>query len=172
MVSLVPLMITVQFAFIGTGIIDDQPAVDAMSRTGNRREILRGPLFYGIVFVVLTVIYWRNNPVGIIALMLMCGGDGFADIIGRRWGKTKLPFSKNKSWMGSLGMFFGGWILSIFMISLFLIFGYFDRSSGYYVLNITILALIGTIIESLSPIDFDNITVPAITVLIGSLIID
>ena len=53
--ALVPLSITLQFALVGLGIMKDQAAVEAMSRSGDRREILRGPLYYGIVFVLLTV---------------------------------------------------------------------------------------------------------------------
>ena len=49
--ALVPLMIVAQFALVGMGILKDEAAVQAMSRTGNPREILRGPLYYGIVFV-------------------------------------------------------------------------------------------------------------------------
>ena len=41
--ALVPLAITAQFALVGTGIIKDEAAVQAMSRSGDRREILRGP---------------------------------------------------------------------------------------------------------------------------------
>ena len=48
--ALVPLAITAQFALVGTGVIRDESAVRAMSRSGDRREILRGPLFYGILF--------------------------------------------------------------------------------------------------------------------------
>lgn len=40
--ALVPLVITTQFALVGTGLIKDEAAVKAMSRTGDRREILRG----------------------------------------------------------------------------------------------------------------------------------
>jgi phytol kinase len=36
--------------------------------------------------------------------MMLCGGDGLADIIGRRFGKVKLPWNGSKSWAGSLGM--------------------------------------------------------------------
>lgn len=46
--ALVPLVITIQFALVGLGIVKDEAAVKAMSRTGDPREILRGPLFYGI----------------------------------------------------------------------------------------------------------------------------
>ena len=67
-----------------------------MSRTGDRREILKGPLFYGIIFVIITVVYWKDSPTGIVALMLMCGGDGLADIVGRAYGKLKIPWNKNK----------------------------------------------------------------------------
>ena len=84
--ALIPLAITVQFALVGFGVIKDQSAVDAMSRSGDRREILRGPLFYGIVFVVLTILYWKDSPIGLLALMLLCGGDGLADV-GARGGR-------------------------------------------------------------------------------------
>src|SRR5512142_1046104 len=43
--ALIPLAITVQFALVGLGLWQDPSAVEAMSRTGDRREILRGPLY-------------------------------------------------------------------------------------------------------------------------------
>ncbi len=55
--ALVPFAITAQFALVGLGVMKDPAAVEAMSRTGDRREILRGPLFYGIIFVVLTILF-------------------------------------------------------------------------------------------------------------------
>ena len=76
--ALVPFAITVQFALVGLGVIKDEAAVKAMSRTGKAVEILRGPLFYGIVFVLLTLIFWKNSTVGLAALMMLCGGDGVA----------------------------------------------------------------------------------------------
>ena len=75
--ALVPLMIVLQFALVGLGVIKDEAAVQAMSRTGNPREILRGPLYYGIAFVILTILFWKNSPVGMTSLMLMCGGRWF-----------------------------------------------------------------------------------------------
>ena len=61
--ALVPGMITIQFALVGLGILKDQAAVKAMSRSGNPRELLRGPLFYGIVFVILTIQYWMDSQI-------------------------------------------------------------------------------------------------------------
>ena len=82
--ALVPFAITFQFALIGFGVIKDDASVKAMSRTGDPKEILRGPLYYGIMFVLMTTLFWKDTPIGIAALMIMCGGDGIADVIGRR----------------------------------------------------------------------------------------
>src|SRR5687768_17185355 len=100
--ALVPLVITVQFVLVGTGLIKDEAAVKAMWRTGDRREILRGPLFYGIAVVAITLMYWKDSLIGIPALMMMCGGDGIADIVGRRVRSPKLPWSGEKTVAGSL----------------------------------------------------------------------
>ena len=117
--ALVPLLFTVQFALIGLGVVKDEASVKAMSRNGDRREILRGPLFYGIIFVIMTLVYWKDSPIGMTALMLMCGGDGLADILGRGMHSAKLPWNKDKSWAGSLGMFIGGWVLAAFILFIF-----------------------------------------------------
>jgi phytol kinase len=92
----IPFLITVQFALIGMGVLKDEASVRAMSRTGDCREILRGPLLYGIVFVALTLIFWNKTPIGMTALMLLCGGDGIADIVGRRVPSPKLPWSRDR----------------------------------------------------------------------------
>jgi len=44
--ALVPLAITAQFVLVGLGVLKDPAAVQAMTRTGDPREILRGPLYY------------------------------------------------------------------------------------------------------------------------------
>jgi phytol kinase len=169
--ALVPGLITVQFVLVGLGIIKDQAAVQAMSRTGDRREILRGPLFYGIIFVVLTIIYWKDSPIGMVALMLMCGGDGLADILGRKFGVKKLPWAPNKSWMGSLGMFLGGWILAIGILWVYLLAGVFPGSIEEYLPALSLIALVGTMVESLPIKDIDNITVTVSAVILGHLLL-
>jgi phytol kinase len=72
--ALVPLVITLKFVGIGLGWINDAAAVKSMTRHNDPREILRGPLFYGIAFIVCTILFWRTSPVGMLALMIMCGG--------------------------------------------------------------------------------------------------
>lgn len=167
--ALVPLAFTLQFLLIGVGVIKDEASVKAMSRSGDRREILRGPLYYGIIFVLLTIIYWKSSPIGVIGLMLMCGGDGLADIFGRKWGAVKLPWNKGKSWAGSLGMLLGGWVLSVLIIWVFSAAGVFASPIQSFLLPITIIALVGTLVESLPLKDVDNITVTIAAVIVGYL---
>jgi phytol kinase len=165
--ALVPLLIMVQFALVGFGIIKDEASVQAMSRTGDRREILRGPLYYGIMFVLLTIFFWTENPIGIVALMMMCGGDGVADVVGRRFSSAKLPYSPDKSVAGSLGVFFGGWILSALVLLIYIVVGVFPAPFSAYLLPITIIAVVVTIVESLPFKDIDNITVTLASVIVG-----
>jgi hypothetical protein len=88
--ALVALSITAQFVLVGLGIIKDPAAVKAMSRSGDPREILRGPLYYGIVFIA---------HAGVLARV--AGGRRGADAdaaatgwpTGRRLGQAKLPWS-------------------------------------------------------------------------------
>src|SRR3989304_4521067 len=76
MAALVPLAITVQFALVGIGRRRDDEAGEAMTAHNDRREILRGPLFYGIVFIVFTLVFWRAVPGGVVAPMIPCAGGG------------------------------------------------------------------------------------------------
>lgn len=168
--ALVPLLITVQFFLVGTGLMKDEAAVQAMTRTGNPKEILRGPLFYGIMFVVLTVVYWKDSPIGITALMMMCGGDGIADIIGRRVRSPKLFWSPEKSLAGSLSVFAGGALLTSLILFIYVSVGIFAAPFTLYLLPIVWIALGGMLVESLPFKDIDNVTLTVVSTLIGHLV--
>jgi phytol kinase len=168
--ALVPLLITVQFALVGFGVIKDEAAVKAMSRTGDRREILRGPLFYGIMFVAITLLYWKDSLIGIPALMMLCGGDGVADIVGRRVSSPKLPWSPEKSVAGSLSVLIGGWLMTILVFAVYVWLGAFSGPVTRFLLPVTWIALGATLVESLSFKDIDNLTVPLVSLLIGYLV--
>ena len=166
----VPLLITFQFLLIGLGIIKDQASVDSMSRTGDRREILRGPFYYGIVFVAITIIFWKDSMIGVIALMMMCGGDGLADIIGNNIKSRPIPWSKNKTLAGSISVFFGGLFLSMAVIGIYNIWGMTTMPIANYIIPVTIISAIGALVESLPFKDIDNITLPLAAVLLGLLL--
>ena len=165
--ALVPLLITAQFILVGTGLITDKAAVQAMSRTGHPSDILRGPLLYGVVFVVITILYWRYSPLGIAALMLLCGGDGFAELVGKKVGKRKLPWSRDKTWWGSTGMFVGGWIFAAAILFVYS-FGVAQwMAPGALLSLVTIMAAAGTLVETLRYKDIDNLTITLSSLLAG-----
>lgn len=165
--ALVPFAITVQFALIGFGILKDKASVDAMSRTGDPREILRGPLYYGIMFVVLTVVYWKDSPIGIIALMMMCGGDGIADIFGRRIASPRLPWSKEKSVAGMVSVFVGGWVMSAVILYIYVNVGVFVAPFTNYLFPLSVISVVGAAVESLHYKDVDNISMTLASALVG-----
>ena len=169
--ALVPLAITLKFLAIGVGWISDPAAVQSMTRTNDPKEILRGPLYYGIVFVVCTVVFWRHSPIGILALMMMCGGDGFADIIGRRLGQHKLPFSVDKSWAGSSAMFVASWVFSYGALMLFNTLGYFQPAleAGHTAIAVALIALAVTLVEALPFKDIDNLTLTLAAIVLGQM---
>ncbi len=171
--SLIPLAITTQFALVGLGVIDDPAAVQAMSRSGDRREILRGPLYYGLVFVIVTLVFWRHSAAGILALMVLCGGDGVADLVGRRFGKRKIPWSHGKTWAGSAGMFLGSIVFGLGALALFNALGYFVPAlqAAQTVLAVALIAFVATIVESLPLKHIDNLTTTLATLAASWLLI-
>lgn len=167
--ALVPFTITLQFLLVGLGIIKDEAAVKAMSRTGDRREILRGPLYYGIIFVLITILYWKDSPIGIIALMIMCGGDGLAELIGRNFGKHKLPWSTNKTWAGSLAMFLGGFLTAFLIITIYQrIYPVSELSIS--AARLAVISFATTLIESLPLDDIDNVTISVTAIILGHIL--
>lgn len=164
----VPLLITAQFILVGSGVIKDQAAVDSMSRSGDRREILRGPMFYGVVFVLLTLLFWKDSPIGIAALMMLCGGDGLADLAGSRIKSRVLPWATRKSIAGSVMMFLGGFLLTYLVFLIYNRAGVLWGTLSDFSWKIAFLAFTGMIVESLPFKDIDNITVPLAIVILGS----
>ncbi|CAL8466032.1 g5568 [Coccomyxa elongata] len=171
--AIVPFLNLLRVVALGTGVIDDPKTVNAMSREGDRAELLRGPLYYVLVLLGATLVYWRESPVGVAVFSLMCGGDGLADIVGRRLGKThKLPWNASKSWAGSGAMFLGGSAMAIAFVALFCTLGYFECDMAVMATGIAAIAFIATLIESL-PINQkldDNISVPGVVALLGFLL--
>jgi len=168
--ALVPGAITIQFALIGLGLVKDEASVRAMSRSGNPKEILRGPLFYGVMFVLLTLMFWKDSPVGMVALMMMCGGDGVADIVGRRIRSPHLPWSPEKSVAGSLSVLVGGAALSAFVLAVYVAIGAFPGPLYGYLLPLGAIGVASMAVESLPHRDVDNITMTLAAALLGWLL--
>mmetsp|Transcript_27845 Transcript_27845/g.38494 ORF Transcript_27845/g.38494 Transcript_27845/m.38494 type:complete len:110 (+) Transcript_27845:91-420(+) len=93
--------------------------------------------------------------------MLLCGGDGFADIFGRTFGQTKISWNKRKSISGSLAFFFFGYAFSVLMVLRFYQGGWLRETFNPAQFAITMIpvAALTTIVESLPIFEVDNVTV-------------
>lgn len=167
----VPAIQAIRLFAIGSGLIQNENAVRAVSREGGKAELLGGPFIYTLVLLIVTAVWWRNAPEGIAALSLMCGGDGLADIVGRRLGKgNKLPWNEDKSAAGSAAFFLGGFGFSVFYVALFHHLGYMDVGAAEAAGRLAAVAAACCAVETLPAKGFldDNITVPVLALALGS----
>lgn len=169
--ALVPGVNIIKVLLLGLGMYEDEATVKSMSRFGDHRELLKGPLYYATTITLASAIYWRTSPIAIAAICNLCAGDGLADIVGRRFGSKKLPYNKNKSIAGSIAMVVAGFLASIGYMHYFSAFGYVEES-WQMAYKFLVVSLAAALVES-HPVSTefdDNLTVPLTSVLVGSFV--
>ncbi len=124
----------------------------------NRKSL--GTTFYCISFTILIGLFWNNNQYCAYAgSFIMAFADGFAGIIGIKFKSYKWKILGNeKSLFGTITMF---------TISLFIL----QYLNSLYIINLSdykliFIAIIATVIEQISELGIDNLTVPLITALL------
>ncbi|BAQ61615.1 phytol kinase [Geminocystis sp. NIES-3708] len=116
-----------------------------------------GTLFYAISIGILTALFWQSGQqqYTAIGILIMSYGDGMAALIGKKWGKNPYQLWGNKkSWEGSLTMTLVSILVGIFI---------FTFTSDWQWQNLIIIVIVGvfaTILETISYIGIDNLTVP------------
>ncbi|CBI15917.3 unnamed protein product, partial [Vitis vinifera] len=168
--ALIPGVNIIRMLLLGLGIWKDEAIVKSMSRHGDHRELLKGPLYYASAITLACAIYWRTSPIAIAAICNLCAGDGLADLVGRRFGIQKIPYNRNKSFSGSLAMAVAGFLASIGYMHYFASFG-FIQESWEMVFGFLVVSLGSTLVESLpisSELD-DNLTIPVTSLLLEHL---
>jgi len=140
---------------------DSNSLVKAISRSGKPVEALGGPFIYCVVLLVATLGFWRDSLISILAISQMAAGDGMADIIGRKYGSVKWPWSKDKSVAGTLGFVAGGFTVSVCAVAWLHFTGCLAYAwSGKLVTQIALITLFSAAVELLSFLGDDNISVP------------
>ena len=89
------------------------------------------------------------------------------DLVGRRFNSNKLVYSPNKTVAGSISVFVGGWLLSAFVLGIYVCVGIFAKPFVSYLLPLTVSALVSMLVESLPFKDIDNITVTVAAAILG-----
>jgi len=156
---IVPGFFILAFVLIGTGKMVNENLVASMSRTGDPKELLGGTLHYAIIMLIISILwfYYPANPSSLIIMGCLAGGDGLADIIGRKYGGEK-KFGiggSQKTLIGSIGMFVGSFLTCIILTAIFLI-EIAEFNLATLILPILIISIVATIVEALSPKGYDN----------------
>ncbi|XP_020100687.1 probable phytol kinase, chloroplastic isoform X3 [Ananas comosus] len=170
--AIVPLLNCIRLLTHGLRLFTNEALIKSVTREGKPEELLRGPLYYVIVLLFCVLVFWRDSPVGVVSLSMMSGGDGFADIVGRRYGAIKLPYNRKKSWVGSISMFLSGFVFSIGMLFYFSCFGYICLDWERAIWKVALVSFAATLVESLPISDVldDNISVPLASMLTAFLV--
>ncbi len=165
---IVPLLFVLQFLAIGTGVMKNESFVASMSRSGDPRELLQGTLYYSIVMVLMTFFWFyvpstgisKANPTALLIIGCVSGGDGLADIIGRKFGGEKKFGIKGseKTIIGSIGMLVGSILVSSILVLIFSL-EVPNFNIVILILPIIVVSIVATIVEALSPKGTDNFTV-------------
>lgn len=102
----------------------------------------------------------------------MCGGDGLADVVGRRLGaNNKIPYNRSKSLAGSLAMVAGGTVLSAGLLGYLSALGYLTYDVSSALPAIFAVAVGSALIETLPAAIDDNFTVPLAAWALGALLL-
>ena len=121
-----------------------------------------GLVYYSITWTILAYLFFDNMVVIAIGIIAMSYGDGFASIFGSKYGLRKYNiFGDEKSYIGSISMF----IFTFSMMIIALFFYDVDLSLTIF-LYLILIALIGTIVEGVTPKGLDNLFVPFVVVFI------
>ena len=130
-----------------------------------------GLFFYAGIWTILIAIFASIAPAGnpkffiwIVALAIvpMVYGDGFAALIGQKFGKVKYSiFGGTKSLEGSLTMFVVTSVMSVFVWMVFASIG--CTMPEFNIVYILAISAVATACEAFSYGGIDNLTVPAMT---------
>ncbi|XP_057544736.1 probable phytol kinase 1, chloroplastic isoform X1 [Amaranthus tricolor] len=163
--SVAPLTNCLRLVVHGLSLATDDSLIKSVTREGKPEELLRGPLYYVLILALCAIVFWRDSPIGLLSVAMMSGGDGVADIIGRKFGTLKIPYNPKKSWAGSISMFSFGFLVSIGMLYYFSTLGYFQLDWSITAKRVAIVSFIATLVESLPIAELidDNISVPLMT---------
>jgi len=131
---------------------DDDQAVKTMTRTGDKRELLKGTLYFVVVAMICGTLYYKLFA-GVLAMAVLGWGDGLAPIIGTRMGKMKYKVFCERSVEGSLAFLAGSLGAGLFFVWL-IVPESFDPA------KIAMIAVAATVIEAVSPKEVDNILIP------------
>lgn len=128
------------------------PFFSTVLRVAKRDEDERGFVYFFLGIIITLYFFQFNIAIANAAILILLFGDSASTVIGKRFGKIKLPYQSHKTFEGSFA---------------FLIIGFVFALTQLPIMPAFIGALAGAVTEAYSPID-DNVPIPLISALVMS----
>ncbi len=158
----VPFMIILFVAMLKDNAISNSKIGDIANNKGHKT----GLFLYAVSITIMVLFFWDHWTAATIGIVAMTWGDGFASIVGKRYGKHKIL--NGKSLEGSIGVF----VATAVMTAVIMLYYSFLITSGYFAGDATaiipfwgvaiIAGLIATVLEAICPGQYDNIVIPVV----------
>ncbi|MDP8255864.1 MAG: hypothetical protein P9M14_08950 [Candidatus Alcyoniella australis] len=161
--ALVLAVLSVIYGIVGSKLL----IKDTMREDERLRGYSAGKIAYGAMVLLLILVFHTREQMWIVAgaWSIMAFGDAFANLFGVSYGEDKLPWNRDKSWIGTLAFVFFGILGSVMLIGWFTwlwpVPGMPLLNGGQIWTIAVVASLCCAIVESLPLPVVDNITVPA-----------
>lgn len=124
-----------------------------------------GLVYYAGIWTILIFLLPDKLWLVALAIATMVYGDGFASVIGQRFGKHEYGINEEiKSFEGSFSMFISTFIAANFIFYFYHLINYSTPACSIYI--IATICFIVTVVEAISPKGLDNITTPSLTAIL------
>lgn len=128
---------------------------DAMS-SSNPNNL--GTVYFPLIAALVVYFFWDNPPLMVAALMPLTWGDGLAPIIGKKFGRHHYRvMDSNRTLEGSLGFLAAAFLAT--WLALWIIPGVPELTPIQAILPALTVGIVTTLIEAVSVVGLDNITV-------------
>lgn len=166
--NIYPVLVAAPFVLVTFFASPYSPLKNVSKRLKGLADITEGGHHLGLVFYAVSytflALFFASKPYVIAAGILpMAYGDSAASIVGERYGRRRYKFFADKSLEGSAAMFlasFFSFTISLIFFSALYPFSVFEK-----IFPALAAATVATLVESFSPMGFDNLTVPAFSAL-------
>jgi dolichol kinase len=162
--NIYPVLVAAPFIFLTFFTSPYSPFKNISKRLKGLADITEeghhlGLVFYAVSYTFLAL-FFASKPCVIAAGVLpMAYGDSAASMVGERYGRRRYKLVADKSLEGSAAMFFASFFS--FTISLIFFSTLYSFSVFGKIFSALAVAAVATLVESFSPMGFDNLTVPA-----------
>lgn len=160
------LFIVACVAFMVLNFLDWKYGFLAAMASSDRSNL--GTVYFPLAAAVVAYLLWETPPLMVAALMPLTWGDGLAPVVGKLYGRRVYKVhTSTRTLEGSAGFFVAGFIFT--WLALWAVAGTPDISPAQALLPALVITLVTTVVEAISILGVDNLTITAVSVFILSI---